>query len=337
MKTLSSSIGVIGAFLLLLCSCGPSLTPTPTPPAIQVIPSNQPREKIEIGAIEPVSQNNCGGSATVSYSFERSRAIVYALDLSQQVTVNADGTIGVPGVGSVQAGVSVASTYGVSYGQEDRISRSITVQADKGTNMVHRIQQYEYWEKGEIVITANNIPLRLPYRFRRDFGIELLGSVNMQCSDGKQTGKPATQESPNTPVNLPTIAPPTISPPIQPQPVILPTESSEYCYGEGWRIDDAAKTMTWICSGNGIEDIWQPGGVILNNIRRGYTTIITTNVPGEIFACNLSLDGKLIKNSCDGKLVRVRNSKGEAVLKQRIEAIAETGINKRGEALNAIM
>jgi hypothetical protein len=33
----------------------------------------------------------------------------------------------------------------------------------------------------------------------------------------------------------------------------------------------------------------------------------------------------------------VRNSKGEAVLKQRIEAIAETGINKRGEALNAIM
>jgi hypothetical protein len=85
---------------------------------------------------------------------------------------------------------------------------------------------------------------------------------------------------------------------------IAPT-SITYCYGQCWTYDDNARTMTWTGSGDGIEDIWQPAGEPLQKIRSGYTAIITTNVPGEIFACILSVDGKSVKNSCDGILYQI--------------------------------
>lgn len=165
--------------LVIGCSTAPQPTSQAQPKAkIEVILSNKPREKRAIGPAETILQPNCGGSSSVSNQIERSHAIIYSMDVSGQVALSADGSLGIPGIGSVQVGTEVAARYGVTYGEEQRVSRSLTVSAKEGTNMLHTIQQYEYWETGEIIISVSDQSLRLPYSFRRDFGIELLNSRN---------------------------------------------------------------------------------------------------------------------------------------------------------------
>ncbi|MCI0575919.1 MAG: hypothetical protein L0332_25445 [Chloroflexi bacterium] len=78
-----------------------------------------------------------------------------------------------------------------------------------------------------------------------------------------------------------------------------------YCYGDCWQYDDDARTMTWTGPTDGIEDIWQPPGDALQNIRAGYTAIFTTSVPGEISACVLTVNETSVKNTCDGVLYQV--------------------------------
>ncbi len=96
-----------------------------------------------------------------------------------------------------------------------------------------------------------------------------------------------------------------------PQPVNQPTttpnqaQSPVLCYGQCWRYDDNARTMIWDGLADGTEDIWQPSGDALQKIRSGYTAIFTTIVPGEIFACVLSINGEAVKNTCDGVLYQV--------------------------------
>ncbi len=105
--------------------------------------------------------------------------------------------------------------------------------------------------------------------------------------------------------------PPNIQPTLENVPQVQPTtilqvESNPViCYGQCWEFDDNARTMTWTGFTDGTEDIWQPSGEPLQNIRSGYAAIITTSVPGEIFACILSVDGKSVKNSCDGVLYQI--------------------------------
>lgn len=95
-------------------------------------------------------------------------------------------------------------------------------------------------------------------------------------------------------VNQPTIAP------NLPQPT-----SFTYCYGRCWQFDDNKRTMTWTRLADGSEDVWQPAGDELQKIRSGYTAVFTTTVPGEIFACILTVNGQSIKSSCDGVLYQV--------------------------------
>jgi hypothetical protein len=88
-----------------------------------------------------------------------------------------------------------------------------------------------------------------------------------------------------------------------PTPTLLPTTPTpfSYCYGKCWKYDDNAHTMTWTGPTDGKEDVWQPSGKEIDSIRAGYTAIFgPMNVPGEIEACTLILDGKEVKNSCDG-------------------------------------
>lgn len=120
---------------------------------------------------------------------------------------------------------------------------------------------------------------------------------------------------PNTPIVEP--IPPTpqtivITATFPPQ-VVLPSTATQIqiqpvnlCFGQCWQYDDNKRTMTWTRSADGTEDIWQPAGPALQKIRGGYTAIITTTVPGEIFACVLSINGEAIKNSCDGILYQIQ-------------------------------
>ena len=111
-----------------------------------------------------------------------------------------------------------------------------------------------------------------------------------------------TPSSPQIIVVTATIYPQVIHPStatqIQVQPVNL-------CFGQCWEYNDNNRTMTWSRLADGTEDVWQPAGPALQKIRSGYTAIITTSVPGEIFACVLTINGEAVKNSCDGVLYQM--------------------------------
>jgi hypothetical protein len=77
------------------------------------------------------------------------------------------------------------------------------------------------------------------------------------------------------------------------------------CYGVCWDYDDTTQTMTWTRPADGTEDIWQPPGEALQKIRGGYTAIFNTSVPGEIFACVLTVNEEAIKSTCDGILHQI--------------------------------
>lgn len=117
---------------------------------------------------------------------------------------------------------------------------------------------------------------------------------------------------PYTPTAI-SVAPTEVSPTIIPQQTIQPTSapvqpqstSLTLCYGHCWQFDDSNRTMTWTRLADGTEDVWQPAGDELENIRNGYTAVFTTTVPGEIFACILTINGEAVKSSCDGVLYQV--------------------------------
>jgi len=56
--------------------------------------------------------------------------------------------------------------------------------------------------------------------------------------------------------------------------------------------------MTWTGVNDGTEDIWQGTNDSLQKIRSGYTAIILTSVPGEIFACVLTVNRQSVMSSC---------------------------------------
>jgi hypothetical protein len=147
----------------------------------QVIPSNIAPERSFIDAPFEVFQNNCGGTADASNVIERSQTIIYQAQVGNQVTVDVSGKANLPLLGEVEVGISLAHFYSVTYGKEESQTRSLTISARPGTNMSHLLQKVEYWEVGELVWEFGDGKVIYPYRFRKDFGIELAESKNLGC------------------------------------------------------------------------------------------------------------------------------------------------------------
>jgi hypothetical protein len=203
-------------------------------PIVRVVPSDGPPEKRIISS-EAVPQNNCGGSAGVSSTIERSRSIIYTLEIGGEVTVDGNGSAGIPGIGEVQVGAEVAAKYGVTYGREETLSRSLTVSAKEGTNILHELRQVEYWETGELVITRGNRTLHYPYSFRKDFGVELVKSENMGCPTSTPIPQTAQSPTPTTEsIPTPTVEPsaPPTSEPTTSSPTTEPTSTPTSIPGE---------------------------------------------------------------------------------------------------------
>lgn len=192
----------------------PGLGPASTP-EIFVFPG--PTEKILISS-EDIPQPNCDGSAEKADTVERSHTVTRTLDMGASITVDESGQAGVPGVGQVGVGVAVAGYYQVGYGSQDTVTRSTTVKANAGTNILHTIRQYEIWETGEVLITAGSVNQRLPYRFRKDFSMETLPPANQGCP-----GQSAPPAQPTTQSDSPAVVQPTAEPPPQ---AALPTATA---------------------------------------------------------------------------------------------------------------
>ena len=208
--------------IMLIAGCaGLFERPTESAQAV-VIPSGAPPEKRTIST-ETIPQNNCGGSTDISNTIEHSRYIVYELEVGEGISVNVNGDADISDAGQVQLGAKVAAQYGVTYGQAESLSRSLTVSAKAGTNMQHTLQQVEYWETGELIIVAGEKILRYPYSFRKDFDIELVESENVGCP---QTPSPTPTQTPVTPrataTDTPTLSP-TPRPTPEPSPPPTPT------------------------------------------------------------------------------------------------------------------
>lgn len=73
-----------------------------------------------------------------------------------------------------------------------------------------------------------------------------------------------------------------------------------------WIVDHANRIVRWNGHVDGREDVWQGSDEILELVRAGYTAVFgPMDVPGEIFACDLVINGEERKNSCDGENVLV--------------------------------
>jgi hypothetical protein len=170
--------------ITLVAGCGVSEQPTKSAPVVvprvEVFPSKAPPEKRTVST-ETIPQNNCSGSTDISNTIEHSRSIVYELELGEGILVSASGDADISDVGKVRVGAEVAAQYGVTYGQAESLSRSLTVSAKAGTNMQHTLQQVEYWETGELITVVGEKIVRYPYSFRKDFGIELVKSEDVGC------------------------------------------------------------------------------------------------------------------------------------------------------------
>ncbi len=147
----------------------------------QVVPSGDPYRRVFIDSPFEVFQNNCGGNAEVSNTVERSQTIIYEVEVGDEVEISITGEVSLPVVGKVEIGTALGQFYGITYGTEDELTRSLTVSAEGKTNVIHTLQKVEYWEEGELVWSSGDAKVTYPYRFRKDFGIELIESVEQEC------------------------------------------------------------------------------------------------------------------------------------------------------------
>ena len=186
-------------FIFLLCSCSAS-PPTGTnvnspPPVIQINPLSQ--EKRIVGT-DKVPQNNCNGTALLKQTLEKTRSIQYSLSAEAGLTVKADGSVGVPGIGDISVGASVAAKYGVEYGKAESLKRTIEYSAKEGSSVIHTINIVEILETGEFIVTAGSKTVKYPYKFLKDFGLEYVGAEQESCpakaiGSGQVTTVPAIQ------------------------------------------------------------------------------------------------------------------------------------------------
>ena len=207
-----TSRGIVLTALLVVVVLLAACAPTTAEPAIGQAPTPEvfvfpgPTEEILIST-EDIPQNNCDGSAEKSDTVEKSHTILRTLELGTGITVDAGGQAGIPGVGQVSVGVAVASHYNVSYGSQDTITRATHVAAAAGTNILHTIRQYEIWETGEILVSVGGVNERIPYRFRKDFGMETLPPANLGCPGQGALPAQSTTQSDSVAVPQPTTIP----------------------------------------------------------------------------------------------------------------------------------
>lgn len=245
---------------------------------------------------------NCGGgitSTTVIYSSAVENAVEWTVGVQSGVGATIGGNY-VPGGLDLSVVLSGAIAPQLRATNEQSVAH--TLQGPPNVVMEYEIQWDISWRKTSLVVTT---PLgtnqNVLVRYVANISSQIIGERSFSC-DGSRI-VPTTQMATVATIQQPAAT----SADLQPT---QPSNASYYTYGFGWQSDDAARTMTWIGPTDGREDVWQPSGDPLNDIRAGYTAIFgPMDVPGEIFACVLTLNGQQVKNSCEGANVSVEAGK----------------------------
>lgn len=194
----SSVVAIAIICLFALTGCGSQSKPPAAsePTAVSVLHAIK-IDRIDDIRVEPITvreetmtQPNCGGTEGVENEVRRSRTIVRTIELGTGLEISSEVGINLAAV-EASVGAAVSSRLGYTYGTSEELSRSITVKAAPNTSMKHHIRQQEMWDVGEVSVSIGNQQFSVPFRFRSDFSVELVGSENVGC--------PTTPEPSNTP------------------------------------------------------------------------------------------------------------------------------------------
>lgn len=267
-------LSIITTFLVYGCGA-------PTPPSVAVV-----GEVINVGSPEtrdlsPTTEivPNCSGSNS---------PVVKHPSMTAQTTHSIEwefgGQVGFGaqiGGSVIPGGVDLSSTLSSSLSQSSQngIQQGTAwdLPADPNTKMEYTLAWREIWQHGYVNVNLSDGRIfKVNVTYRTGIESDITDTNILSCGSGQEI---STQ-------------------PVVVVPTQAPQSSTSYCYGNCWQFDGNSKTMTWTGSSDGIEDIWQPSGEPLQNIRSGYTAIINTSVPGEIFACVLTVNGQSVMSSC---------------------------------------
>lgn len=161
---------------LLLAGC----TAAPSPPAFGIDLGEISTVEKEVEQ-EVILQDNCGGTAQVANEIVRERVVSRELTTASKFEVSANGEIKILGTG-VGLGAAVAAEVGVAYGTSESMARSVTVAAAPGVKMQHQIAHREIWKVGVATVTVGDgQTVEVPFEFRKDFSLELVGSKRLLC------------------------------------------------------------------------------------------------------------------------------------------------------------
>lgn len=184
-------------FAFIVTSCGgtpPPSNPKITNPNVPLDVQITGSESHEI-TTEIVSQDNCTGAAEVESMVEKSRTIQYVVEVQNGLSVNANGQVGLAGT-DIELGATVASQLGLSYGESETITRSITVKTPAGMNMQHVIRHAEVWKTGNATVSVGGQQTVIPFKFRSNFAIEPAGSSQIICpANGTTNDGPSETQS----------------------------------------------------------------------------------------------------------------------------------------------
>lgn len=261
---------ILAVLMAIYASC----TPAPEPPGSGATQPGQGAtplisiremhtEAIEV-ARDKVTQNNCGGTAEAENVIERTRAVEETLEVSSEFSVNAGGQVSILGTG-VNLGASVAGRLGRSYGTTQQVKRSLTVKTAAHSSVEYEVSLEELWNVGEATVTLNGQNERIPFRFRSDFQMSLVNSVELPCATlTKASVKPIHEPTAiPAPAFVPTAVPDTPTPksaptavPDTPRPTFAPTVVPDTPPPSAAQVGDSGEF-------GGVEFVRVPGGPFL--------------------------------------------------------------------------
>ena len=154
-------------------------TALPSYPIPQIDLGELTSEEMEVDR-EIVKQDNCKGTAELSYEVSGSRQVSFELSTGGQFEVNADGQIGLFGT-DVGLGAAVAANVGVTYGTTQVIAKTIKVGAAPGTYVLHVISHRILWKTGTATVGVNGLTEEVQFRFPKDFSLVSISVDQLPC------------------------------------------------------------------------------------------------------------------------------------------------------------
>jgi len=104
---------------------------------------------------------------------------------------------------------------------------------------------------------------------------------------------------------------------------------SGMCFGMCWRVDDAARTLTWTGPTDGSEDIWLGSGAYLQKVQAGYAAILENSVPLKVDICVGQIDGQVVAANCTPTVVDLTPGK-HTILSAGSQGGFRAGVNLGG-------